>query len=72
MGLRAGLTPLGLDLWTVHSIASLCTNYAILATVCRRYPLQILSIFLVFLNDKTLGFCDCKYYDDSLQGCETV
>ena len=72
MGLRAGLAPPELDLWTVLSIASSYTNYAILATVFRRYPLQILASFLVFFSDKILGFCDCKYYDDSLQGCETI
>jgi len=25
-----------------------------------------LAIFLVFPNDKILGFCDCKYYNNSL------
>jgi hypothetical protein len=69
--LRAGLAPPALDLWTVHSIASCYTNCAILATVFRRYPIQIFAVFLVFLSDKILGFCDCKYYDDSLHGCET-
>ena len=56
MGLRAGLAPPGLDLWTVHSIASHYTNYAILATVFRRYPLQILVTFLIYLSDADFRF----------------
>lgn len=68
VGLMAGLAPPGLNLWTDHSKASRYTNCAILANVCRRYPLHILAICPVFLNDKILGFCGCKYHDDSLQG----
>jgi hypothetical protein len=53
---RAGLAPQGLDLWTVHSKASRYTKCAILATVLRRYPLQIWAIFLVFLSDADFRF----------------